>query len=413
MRKTCLHLRTSVNPVAYRVWRPLCLHFCSVTRACFHFPLTTRIHSHRQCRLAVHVDSIKQFSHAVKRRSKMASTSGLEQRKLTIAVEGCCHGELDTLYSTLQHLDKVEGRKVDLLICCGDFQAVRNQDDLETMAVPDKYKHMMTFYKYYSGEKQAPYPTLFIGGNHEAPNYLWELYYGGWAAPRIFFLGYAGVVKFGGYRIGGLSGIYSQPHYRMGHFERPPYDHSALRSAYHVRELEVYRLMQLQQHVDMFVSHDWPQHITKHGDHHRLFKKKPCFKKEAERGELGSPANHQLLTTLRPSYWFAAHLHVKFPAVVQHNLISHERRTPSAAQAAVPGITSSSSPSGVTKFLALDKPLPGRDFLQIIELDVKGPLEFQYDEEWLAVLRSTHSVMSLERKAKMLPPNWGNRRGKG
>jgi lariat debranching enzyme len=25
----------------------------------------------------------------------------------------------------------------------------------------------------------APYPTLFIGGNHEACNYLWELYYGG------------------------------------------------------------------------------------------------------------------------------------------------------------------------------------------------------------------------------------------
>lgn len=39
-----------------------------------------------------------------------------------IAVEGCCHGELDALYATLAHLEKVEGRKVDLLICCGDFQ---------------------------------------------------------------------------------------------------------------------------------------------------------------------------------------------------------------------------------------------------------------------------------------------------
>jgi hypothetical protein len=39
-----------------------------------------------------------------------------------VAIEGCCHGELDNIYATLAHLEKVEGRKVDLLICCGDFQ---------------------------------------------------------------------------------------------------------------------------------------------------------------------------------------------------------------------------------------------------------------------------------------------------
>ena len=53
-----------------------------------------------------------------------------------------------------------------------------------------------------------------VGGNHEASNHLWELYYGGWAAPRIFYLGHAGVVTFGGIRIGGLSGIFNANHYR-------------------------------------------------------------------------------------------------------------------------------------------------------------------------------------------------------
>jgi hypothetical protein len=80
-----------------------------------------------------------------------------------------------------------------------------------------------------------------VGGNHEAANYLWELYYGGWAAPDIFFLGYAGVVRFGGIRIGGLSGIYKEQHYGLGHFERPPYNAGSMRSAYHIRELEVGR----------------------------------------------------------------------------------------------------------------------------------------------------------------------------
>lgn len=41
-------------------------------------------------------------------------------------------------------------------------------------------------------------------------------YYGGWAAPNIYFLGFAGVVKFGNIRIGGLSGIYNSRDYHLG-----------------------------------------------------------------------------------------------------------------------------------------------------------------------------------------------------
>lgn len=41
------------------------------------------------------------------------------------------------------------------------MQAVRNMDDLECMACPPKYRHIATFYKYYSGASKPPYPTLF------------------------------------------------------------------------------------------------------------------------------------------------------------------------------------------------------------------------------------------------------------
>lgn len=54
-------------------------------------------------------------------------------------------------------------------------QAVRNEQDLESLNVKPKYKSMGSFWKYYSGQKIAPFPTIFIGGNHEASNYLWEL----------------------------------------------------------------------------------------------------------------------------------------------------------------------------------------------------------------------------------------------
>lgn len=68
-----------------------------------------------------------------------------------VAIVGCGHGELDVMYETLQHIEKERNVKVDMLICCGDFQAVRNEDDLSDMACPQKYQRMNTFYKYYSG----------------------------------------------------------------------------------------------------------------------------------------------------------------------------------------------------------------------------------------------------------------------
>ena len=89
-------------------------------------------------------------------------------------------------------------------------------------------------------------------GNHEASNLLQSLYYGGWVAPNIYFLGFAGdvlccdlhicgwylsplpcyvlyhhhwpfiyavllstgVVWYGGIRIAGMSGIFDRKHYR-------------------------------------------------------------------------------------------------------------------------------------------------------------------------------------------------------
>ena len=89
-------------------------------------------------------------------------------------MEGCAHGELEKIYYAIQEAEKRDGMKVDLLLCCGDFQATRNLADLKCMAVPDKFKDMCSFYKYYSAtpEKVAPVLTIFIGGNHEASNYL-------------------------------------------------------------------------------------------------------------------------------------------------------------------------------------------------------------------------------------------------
>lgn len=310
---------------------------------------------------------------------------------MKIAVEGCCHGELDKIYETIAYLEHKEGIKVELLLCCGDFQAVRNEGDMKCMAIPPKYRRIQTFYKYYSGKKKAPVLTIFIGGNHEASNHLQELPYGGWVAPNIYYLGYAGVIRYKGIRIGGASGIFKSYDYKKGHFEYPPYNPEALRSVYHIRNIDVFKLKQIQMPMDIFMSHDWPQGIYHYGDTENLLKKKKFLRQEVEFNTLGSPAAEELLSHLQPSYWFSAHLHVKFAAVMQH---------PAKGK----------SPPRMTKFLSLDKCLPHRDFLQIVDIpDRAGSSDdgLEYDPEWLAILKATNSLQSTTCQIWSPPENNG------
>ncbi|XP_011495378.1 PREDICTED: lariat debranching enzyme [Ceratosolen solmsi marchali] len=301
---------------------------------------------------------------------------------MRIAVEGCAHGELELIYDAIAEAERFDGRKVDLLLCCGDFQATRNSKDLTCMAVPNKYKDIGTFYKYYSGEKVAPILTIFIGGNHEASNYLQELAYGGWVAPNIYYLGYAGVVTVGGLRIAGLSGIYKSHDYMRGHHEYPPYNDRTIRSAYHIRNLEIFRLKQLSGRIDMFMTHDWPLGITDFGNVKALLRKKSFLKRDIDNNVLGSPPGMELLKLHYPSHWFAAHLHCKFEAkVTKINDTKH------------------------TKFLALDKCLPRRNFLEIIDVehDKSIPIELCYDLEWLTILFLTNHLLSIKTTMCYMP----------
>ncbi|XP_054854634.1 lariat debranching enzyme [Eublepharis macularius] len=311
---------------------------------------------------------------------------------MKVAVTGCCHGALDKMYETLELLERRHGQaRPELLLCAGDFQAIRDSADMQCIAVPPKYRQMGGFAQYYSGEKKAPVLTIFIGGNHEASNHLQELPYGGWVAPNIYYLGYAGVVKYRGVRIGGISGIFKSHDYRRGHFECPPYNQNTLRSVYHVRNIEVFKLKQLKQPMDIFMSHDWPRGIYHYGDKNSLLKKKSFFRQEVENNTLGSPAASELLQHLKPAYWFSAHLHVKFAAVMQHEADSSEKQ-PKA-----------------TKFLALDKCLPQRDFLQIVEIEHNPNASdcLEYDPEWIAVLKATNNLINISSNFWNMPENNG------
>ncbi|GMK57624.1 hypothetical protein CspeluHIS016_0404580 [Cutaneotrichosporon spelunceum] len=238
---------------------------------------------------------------------------------MRVAVQGCSHGSLSAIYDTVAEYTRRKGEPVDLLLLCGDFQALRNNHDFASLAVPPKYHALGTFHEYYSGARVAPVLTIVIGGNHEASNYMWELYHGGWLAPNIYYLGCAGSVMVNGLRIVGSSGIYKEHDYRKGHFEKVPYTPSTLRSVYHTRKYDVEKLSHLPPDVPtIFLSHDWPIGIAHHGNTRALLQRKKFFRTEVENNTLGSPPMLELMKKIQPDYWFAAHLHVKFAAMYEH-----------------------------------------------------------------------------------------------
>lgn len=168
---------------------------------------------------------------------------------------------------------------------------------------------------------------------------------------------------------------------------------------YHVRSFDVFRLSQIKEKVHIMLSHDWPRGITEYGDKFNLLKRKPflrsllniinlllsisvgpnkniifIFREDIETNQLGSVPAQQLLHKLKPDYWFAAHLHCQFAALVKHN------------------------DEVETKYLALDKCLPKRRHLQILDLPSQcdGDKTLRYDAEWFAILKSTNHLLTVK-----------------
>ena len=308
-------------------------------------------------------------------------------------------------------------------------------------------------------------------------------------------------MNIGGIRIGGISGIYKSHDYTQGHFgeseslqlysvpvltchyptltliltrlERPPFDRSSLRSVYHVRNVDVYRMKCLSRdRLDVLVSHDWPLGIEQHGNTSDLLKRKPFFRAEVQSNTLGSPPNREILDAIQPKWWFSAHLHVKFNATVSHgpskksstsddrlSLVPSQVPTSTTTKrskelkdettldktdTSIPKddrqhiesnnvLDSTSEGDGtenvaktefrafegdgncgglpdltnlMTKFLALDKCLPRRNYLSILHLPMdrdKSDLCLEYDMEWLAVLKKTHEMTSGEKRHVSVP----------
>ncbi|KAG6829778.1 hypothetical protein H0H87_010293 [Tephrocybe sp. NHM501043] len=144
------------------------------------------------------------------------------------------------------------------------------------------------------------------------------------------------------------------------------------------------------------MSHDWPNEIEHYGDIDGFLKGNTHLRGPVKARTLGAPPLMDLLKSLKPNWWFSAHMHTRFVASV-----SHEGSVNTMVEPIIPA----SAPPLVTKFLALDKCLPGRQFLEVLDIpcpefdkEKTATLSTQptisFDPAWLAITRAFHPYFS-------------------
>ena len=282
---------------------------------------------------------------------------------INIIVTGCIQGCLDKMYQDIKEYSSSNNKKIDLILCTGDFECMRTENDLQFLSCPEKYRVMGDFFKYYTGKIKAPYITIFVGGNHEASNYLEQNYYGGWVAPNIYYLGRSGVINVKGIRIGGLSCIYNKYDYFRGNFEKNEQEIKGdKKTIFHLREFEIAKMSHIKNKIDIFMTHDWPTNLVNEDDKEKVFKLKPYFKNDINEGILGSFPGEFLLKYLNPRYYICGHMHFYY-----NNKIND------------------------TQIFAFDKCLKKRNYFGLIEvkksiisMDINSD-DIYIDPEWMAI----------------------------
>ena len=286
-----------------------------------------------------------------------------QEDKINIIITGCIHGSLDKMYKDIKEYSSSNNKKIDLVLCTGDFECMRTENDLQFLSCPEKYRKMGDFYKYYTKKLIAPYLTIFIGGNHEASNYLEQNYYGGWVAPNIYYLGRSGLINVKGLRIGGVSGIYNKYDYFRGNFEKNEAEIKGdKKTIFHLREFEIVKMSHIKNKIDILMTHDWPTNLVSNEDRENVFKKKPHFKNDIIEGTLGSFPGEFMLKYLKPKYFVCGHMHFYYD-----NRIND------------------------TEIFAFDKCLDKRHYFGMIEvkksifsMDINSD-DIYIDQEWMAI----------------------------
>jgi len=207
---------------------------------------------------------------------------------------GDIHGSIDHMYSVACNWERQHNKQLDMIVQVGDFETVRDENDLRFVVGPKKHRKLGDFHKFHSGKSKAPIPTYFIAGNHENFDFLDQHYPHGFeVAHNIHYLGRSGVKDFGEFTLAYLTGIENPKYFDRAKEFKPDgngslYSNKTRKRATYCNREEVEKLEEEGVGADVLVAHLFPKNTML-----------------SERSNIMDA----LVRKLKPKHFFAGHLH--------------------------------------------------------------------------------------------------------
>ncbi len=180
-----------------------------------------------------------------------------ESAPLIFAAVGDVHGRHREMVALVQ----ARGVAPAFVLQAGDFECHRHDEDLASMAAPQKYRLLGDFHRFHDKELRYPWPVYFVGGNHECYGWLDRHPQGFSPAPGCHYLGRVGYRRIQGLGLLGLSGVYDgealeRP--RPGPNELAGRSNKALVG---FTDAEVEAAVEAEG-VDVLLLHEWPEGVA-------------------------------------------------------------------------------------------------------------------------------------------------------
>jgi len=179
----------------------------------------------------------------------------MSNHSTTFLAIGDVHGQWDCVIEAISSATDILRHVPDLVLQVGDAEALRTEEDLATVHVPNKYRSMGVFSALEPGDLKSP--VYFIGGNHE-PYEMLDGVENNATAPvpwgdNVYYLGRAGAMSIGVLNIAWLSGI------ERGEMSSTRGTSKKERTYYLESEVELAkRRGSMLGDIDVVITHDWP-----------------------------------------------------------------------------------------------------------------------------------------------------------
>lgn len=228
---------------------------------------------------------------------------------MIFAAVGDVHGQQKLMKRVLDNWEYANNKKIDFVLQVGDFEPIRFESDLESMACPSKYRKVGDFPEFYNGKYKFEQPVYFLSGNHEPYLFLDSLYQTPEEiAPNCTYLGRSGGININGLNIRFLSGIYSPRNYRnqkKGRLRGHKWGDASnkLFTYYFEKEVESHR----NHTCDILMLHEWPEGAIEPSNKGGRFDR------------LGSEPARQLVDMLQPKLIIAGHNHFKHRSKINNS----------------------------------------------------------------------------------------------